>query len=139
MPGSTQLTEAQREQRRQARTTHGGRSEPRVKAVATIQKRRLLRQIGLRLGDLDAVAFGYLDLWARAQSKVELYDGWAAEHGYLTAAGESPSWVREYFAAINSARLALAKLADHLKQRGGEPSMVMLLQGEARRLENGKP
>ena len=117
---------------------HGGRSEPRVKAVATIQKRRLLRQIGLRLGDLDAVALGYLDLWARAQSKVELYDGWAAEHGYLNAAGESPSWVREYFAAINSARLALAKLADHLKQRGGEPSMVMLLQGEARQLENGK-
>jgi hypothetical protein len=60
---------------------HGVESEPVVKKVATVQKRRLLRQIGLRAGDLDAVALGYLDLWARVQSKVELYDSWASVHG----------------------------------------------------------
>src|SRR5205085_9994201 len=105
-------------------------SEPQVRRMATVQKRRMLRQIGLRMHDLDAVALGYLDLWARAQSKVELYDGWAAEHGYLTAAGESPPWVKEYFAAINSARLALGKLADHLKAREGSTRLQAWLEGE---------
>jgi hypothetical protein len=115
---------------------HGAHSETRVNPVATVQKRRLLRQIGLRAADLDALALGYLDLWARAQAKVELYDAWAGEHGYLTPAGKSPPWVKEYFAAINCARLSLAKFEDHVRQRG-EPSIVVALQGEARR--NGAP
>ena len=123
--------------RRHARTTHGARSEVHVKRVATVQKRRLLRQIGLRMHDLDAVALGYLDLWARAQSKVELYDSWASEHGYLNASGESPPWVKEYFSAINSTRLALAKLADHLKAR--EPSrLAAWLEGELADDEEGR-
>jgi hypothetical protein len=124
------LSVAELEQRRTAAVKHGGKSEQRVKAIATIQKRRLLRQIGLRLRDLDAIALGYLDLWARAQSKVEIYDRWAAEHGYLDEAGASPPWVREYFAAINSARLALAKLADHLKAREGSTRLQAWLEGE---------
>ena len=53
-----------------SRSKHGVESKPVVKKVATVQKRRLLRQIGLRAGDLDTVALGYLDLWARVQSKV---------------------------------------------------------------------
>lgn len=100
-----------------------------MKRVATVQKRRLLRQIGLRMHDLDAIALGYLDLWARAQSKVELYDSWAHEHGYLNAAGESPPWVKEYFAALNSSRLALGKLAEHLKAREGS-GLQAWLEGE---------
>jgi hypothetical protein len=111
---------------------HGAGSERRVKRVATVQKRRLLRQIGLRARDLDAIALGYLDLWARATAKIELYDDWAAEHGYLSEAGESPPWVREYFAALNSARLALGKLEGHLALRQGDGLAV--LEGEGRRL-----
>jgi hypothetical protein len=112
---------------------HGARSERTVKQAATVQKRRLLRQIGLRAGDLDGLGLAYVDTWARAQSKVELYDEWAGEHGFLNERGESPPWIREYFAALNSARLALAKLEDHLRQRGGSPSIVAVLQQTARR------
>jgi hypothetical protein len=123
------VSSAQLAQRQSAALKHGGNSEVQVRRVATVQKRRLLRQIGLRMHDLDAIALGYLDLWARAMSKVELYDGWASEHGYLNAAGESPPWVREYFAAINSARLALGKLADHLKARQSS-GLQAWLEGE---------
>lgn len=112
--------------------THGGYSERTLRPVATTQKRRLLRQIGLRAGDLDGVALGLLDGYARAQSKVELYDRWAAEHGYLNERGESPPWVREYFAALNSARLSLKALAEHLKRRqlGPDPLDLIVLEGQ---------
>jgi hypothetical protein len=128
------LTPAQLEQRGAANLRHGARSEPQVRQVATVQKRRLLRQIGLRAADLDGVALGYLDAWARAQSKVELMDQWAAEHGWLDEDGRPPGFVSVYFAALNSARLSLGKLEEHLKARGGPPSMVAVLQGKARRV-----
>jgi hypothetical protein len=98
-----------------ATVRHGANSPRIVRKVATVQKRRLLRQVGLRQDDFDGIGLALLDNWARAQSKVELYDAWAAEHGYLTAAGESPPWVREYFAALNTSRLALRALQEHLK------------------------
>jgi hypothetical protein len=56
-------------------------------------------------------------LTQRAQSKIELYDLWASEHGFLTREGKSPPWMREYMAALNSARLSLRALNEHLKLR----------------------
>jgi hypothetical protein len=106
-----------------------------VKTVATVQKRRLLRQVGLRAADLDGLGLALLDNWARAQAKVELMDSWAAEHGWLDEDGNEPGFVRTYFAALNSARLSLGRLEEHLKARGGEPSMVTVLQGHARRVK----
>lgn len=93
---------------------HGARSEPTVRRTATVQKRRLLRQIGLRAADLNGIGQGYLDTWARAQAKVELMDAWSNEHGWLSEDGKPPGFVAVYFAAINSARLALGKLDEHL-------------------------
>jgi hypothetical protein len=81
------------------------------------------------------VAIGYLDLWARSMAKVSLYDDYADEHGWLDEDGNERGFVRTYFAALNSCRLALAKLEDHLRSRGAEPSMVVALQGAARRVE----
>jgi hypothetical protein len=111
------VSDAVVEQRRDAATTHGGRSETRVNRVATVQKRRLLRQIGLRQNQLDGIAQGYLDSWARAQSKVELMDAWSAEHGWLDREGKPPAFVNTYFAAVNSARLSLAKLEGYLRDK----------------------
>jgi hypothetical protein len=87
---------------------HGARSELVVKRIAAKQKRRLLRQIGVRQNELDGIALGLLDNWARAQSKIELYDAHASEHGYLSEDGHSPPWVREYFAALNTARATVS-------------------------------
>ena len=123
--------------------THGASSERALRPVATTQKRRLLRQIGARAGDLDGVALGLLDGWARAQSKVELYDRWAANHGYLNEHGESPPWVKEHSAALNSARLSLKALAEHLRGRqvgGPDPLATLVLEGRrARELTAGDP
>lgn len=98
---------------------HGANSQVIVRKTATAQKRRVLRQLGLRQSDLDALALGLLDNYARAQSKIELYDAWAHEHGYLTVDGKSPPWVREYFAALNTARLALRALHRGAQTRRG--------------------
>lgn len=113
---------------------HGVHSEAQIRPVARAQKRRLLRQVGLRAGDLDGIGMALLDNWARAQAKVELLDQWLAEHGILEADGEPKPPMKIYFTALNCARLAATRLAEHLRDRVGEPSMVTILQGEARRL-----
>lgn len=122
------------EEGNQAALRHGGNSPSQIVRVARGQKRRLLRQIGLRAADLDGIGLALLDNWARAQAKVELLDQWLAEHGIVQADGEPTPPMKLYFTALNSARLAATRLAEHLRARVGEPSMVTILQGEARRL-----
>jgi hypothetical protein len=113
----------------------------RVSRLATVQKRRLLRQIGLRQNQLDGIAQGYLDSWARAQSKVELMDAWSAEHGWLDDAGKPPAFVAVYFTAVNSARLSLAKLEGYLRdKRDLDVGLVSLIEsGRAIRQQRALP
>lgn len=112
---------------------HGAHSEPTVRRVATVQKRRLLRQIGLRAGDLDGLGAAYLDAWARAQAKVELLDSWFSSHGFLDSEGAPTPGVAVYFTAVNSARLSLSRLEDHLRKRHAV-SPTAALEGEGRRV-----
>lgn len=99
---------------------HGARSEPNVKRTATTIKRRILRQIGLRAADLSGLGLARLDNYARAQAKVELMDAYAAEHGWLDAAGNGPGYQDKYFAALNSVRLSLNALEDYLRASHGK-------------------
>jgi hypothetical protein len=135
MGQSKELSAVQLEQRSKAGLRHGARSSGEIRRVARVQKRRLLRQAGLRASDLDGLGLAYLDTWSRAAAKVELLDKWAAEHGFLDEDGNLPPWHTFYLAALNSCRLTLAKFEDHLRQRDvGKPSMVAILQGQARRM-----
>jgi hypothetical protein len=102
------LSRAQLEQRRTAAVRHGGYAPSRIKARARAHRRRFLRRIDLRASDLDAIAAGYLDGWARALAKVDLMDGDESR----------ASDPREYFAALNAARLRLAKLEERLGKLG---------------------
>jgi len=111
---------------------HGVQSESRIRPVARSQKRRLLRQIGLSSSDLDGVGRALLDNWARAQAKVELCDRHFEIRGFLDAAGEPVAATKVYFVAVNSARLALVRLREHL--RAQETSPLPILEGEGRRL-----
>jgi hypothetical protein len=106
--GARQLSKAELAQRRAAPLTHGGYSAIQIRAKARAHRRRFLRQAGLRASDLDAIAGGYLDGWARALAKVDLFDTDEGRTGEL----------REYFAALNSARLWLAKLDARLSELG---------------------
>jgi hypothetical protein len=135
---SRNLTPAEVEQRRRAPVLHGADSPAQIVRVARAQKRRWLRQAGLRAGDLDGIALALLDNWSRAQSKVELCDRWYAEHGFLDEHGEPHGPSKLYFTAMNCARLAATRLAEHVKARGlGETSMVVALQA-ARATRDGE-
>lgn len=105
---SATLTVRQQEQRRSAATKHGAHSPTQIRARARAHRRRFLRQIGLRASDLDAIAAGYLDGWARSLAKVDLFDSDERRTGEL----------REYFAALNAARLWLGKLEARLAALG---------------------
>jgi hypothetical protein len=90
-------------------------------------KQSLLQAAGLRQADLDPVARRYLDLYARASAKVELYDAWGAEHGWIDGDGNAPAFAREYYTALNSAGRLLSKLDEHLRRlRREQPSVLDL-------------
>jgi hypothetical protein len=111
------VSEAVVRQRTDAATRHGGQSENRIKAVARAHKRRFLRQTGLKIGDLDGISLGLIDNWARAQSKVTILDEFFSEQG-LIRNGEIDGALRVYFTGVNSARMALGRLAEHLAKAG---------------------
>ena len=98
--------------------SHGAHSPAQTRPVARSQKRRLLRQIGLKANDFDGVGAALLDNWARSQAKVQLLDAHFAEHGFLDEKGVPREATRVYFTAVNSARLAVVRLDEHLKARG---------------------
>jgi hypothetical protein len=87
----------------------------------------------MRAGDLGGVARALLDNWSRAQAKVELLDAYFAQHGFLDGKGKPRGGVAVYFTALNSARLALARLDEQLGRRGG-PAPLAALEAEGRLL-----
>lgn len=105
-----------------AALVHGTRSERQIGTEAGNQKRRLLRQIGLRANQLDGIGKALLDNYCRAQAKVVLLDTYFEREGFLTAKGTPRDATRVYFTAINSARLALIRLNEHLKERHRDPT-----------------
>jgi hypothetical protein len=115
------------------RTTHGATSEALIRPLARNHRRRVLRQLRLRSGDLDPIGKGYLDLYVRAVAKVEAMDRYAADYGFLDAKGKPRGFAAVYVSMLNSARLALARLEDHLCVRV-EDEPLAILEGEGRRL-----
>lgn len=113
-------------------TQHGARSEHRVSPLAKNLKRRVLRQLKLRVSELDPVALGYVEAYVRAAVKVRLYDEWLEEHGLVNGEGCSPRFMPTYVALLNSTRLSLARLEDRLGLHVEDP--LPLLEGEGRRL-----
>jgi len=115
------ITEAQREQRRQAKTSHGARSETAVYPLALRQKRSLLRRNGLRLSDLDGVGVALLDNWSRAHSKVLLLDDFFAREGLLDENGEPRGATKFYSFDSESSKSA----------RRGSPTLGQFDSGAA--------
>lgn len=101
------LSPAELEQRRTAALRHGAYSANQIKNRARAHRRRLLRQMRVRAGDLDALALAYLDGWARALAKLDAYDSAGLERH-----------PHEYHAAMNPARLWLVRLEARLREVG---------------------
>jgi hypothetical protein len=116
----------------EAAVRHGAHSDKRVSPRAATHKRRVLRQIGLRASDLDGIALGYLDGFSRAQAKIELLDAYADANGFIDRRGKPRGFAAVYVSLLNSARLSLSRLDEHLKKRG-DPRVPSLEQYLARR------
>jgi len=52
------------------RTNHGATEERQIVRRATVEKRRLLRQTGLRETDLESIGRALLLNWARAAARI---------------------------------------------------------------------
>ena len=110
---------------------HTARSQVVGRRRAGYIKQSVLQSAGIRYADLDPIARRYLDLYSRVQTKVELYDAWVLEHGFIDADGRTPPWVKEYYAALNSAGRLLSRLEEHLRrhrQAGPSPLEMHLAE-----------
>jgi hypothetical protein len=95
------------------RVVHGFGSEARIRPAARAQRRRFLRQTGLRACDLEGLGLALLDNWARAQAKVVPLDAYFDRAGFLDdETGEPVPATRVDFTALNTARLALVRLGE---------------------------
>jgi hypothetical protein len=97
---------------------HGADSESRVRPLANGNRRRILRQTGLKLRDFDPIGKALLEHYVRLAAKIVLIDDYLDEHGIVRDDGEPQPVLRVYVALQNSARLALQRLEEHLASRG---------------------
>lgn len=94
---------------------HGAMSPRLVRKQSTIEKRRLLRQIGLRQEDLQSVGRALLQNWARAAAALSLMDDYATANGWLSEDGEPRGFAKLYVSMLNAERLALRDLERHIR------------------------
>jgi hypothetical protein len=94
---------------------HGVSSERQIRPVAASHRRRVLRQLRLRAGDIDPIGKAYLDSYVRLAAKIDLADLYVEKYGMIRPDGEPQPVMRLYVALQNSARLALARLEQHLR------------------------
>jgi hypothetical protein len=116
---------------------HGGYSGAQIVRRSTVEKRRLLRQIGLRQDDLESLGRALLHNWARAAAALGLMDDYAAAHGWLDEHGAPRPFTKLYVTVLNSERLALRALGEHLRVRGGDPLVELHSYLEAKRDRDG--
>jgi hypothetical protein len=96
---------------------HGATSESRIRPLARNHRRRLLRQIGLRAGDLDPVGRALLEHYARLTAKVVLIDAYVDDAGLLDEGGQPRPCMTLYVQLHRAALSALARLEAHLGTR----------------------
>ena len=77
-----------------------------------------MRQTDLKIGDLDGISLAFVDGWARAHAVVTILTEHYTEHGLFRADGEVDPSLRTFFTGINSCRLQLQRLAEHLAKVG---------------------
>jgi hypothetical protein len=100
---------------------HGATSELQIGRRSTVEKRRLLRQIGLRAADLDSVGRALLTNWSRAAAALSLMDEYAEREGWLDDEGNVRGFGRLYVSCLNAERLSLRALGEHLRERKVDP------------------
>jgi hypothetical protein len=116
-----------------AAAKHLATSKRQIGHRAVVEKRKLLRQIGLRQSDLESVGQALLLNWSRAAAALHQMDDYAAREGWLDRDGQPRGFARLYVSMLNAERLALKALADHLRARDPGLSGVeaLILEGRA--------
>jgi regulator of sigma D len=77
----------------------------------------LLRRLDITYGELDPIARGHFDIYARTIAKIEVADAWFEQNGYIHDKGAQPQVAMNYTSLLNTASRALERLSAHLQQR----------------------
>jgi hypothetical protein len=93
------------------------RTSAHITPLARAHRRRLLRRLDITYGELDPIARGHFDIYARTIAKIEVADAWFEENGYIHDKGAMPAVAQVYTSLLNTAGRALERLQGHLEQR----------------------
>jgi hypothetical protein len=96
------------------------------------QRRRLLRNLGLRVADVDAIGRALLLNWSRAAGALALLDAHAETAGWIDDEGQPRPFTRIYLGLLNSERLAALRLAEHLRARNPAQPLAPLAEAGRR-------
>jgi hypothetical protein len=105
----------------EAALVHGATSERHIRPLARNQKRRVLRQMGLRVSDLNPVGRALLEHYVRLTAKVVLIDRYLDEVGVVDEHGQPQPSLKVYVQLHRAALNALGRLEAHMDIR--EPSL----------------
>src|SRR5579884_255211 len=104
---------------------HGATSDRQIGRRATVERRRILRQIGLRQADLTTTGRALLVNWSRAAAALALMDEYAEREGWFHEDGNPRGFARLYVSMLNSERLALRAFSEHLRERRSDPRAAL--------------
>ena len=72
----------------------------------------------MKIGDPDGISLAFVDGWARSHAVVTILTEHYTQNGLFRADGEVDPSLRTFFTGINSSRLQLQRLAEHLEKVG---------------------
>jgi hypothetical protein len=82
---------------------HGARSPRQIAAKARAHRRRVLRNLGLKAGDLDGIGREFLRLWSQGQAELDLRTAGGVDSG------------RDFWVCYANCRRALERLTPYLE------------------------
>ena len=131
------ITPAVRQQRREARLSHGAQSKAALSPLIVSMKKSLLARMGLRQRDLGWSGRELLDVYCCARSKTAAIDTWLETNPLIDASGNVAPVMRVYLAALNTSvrtlealRGVVAEMAkEDVRYRPGTPGAALRPEG----------
>jgi hypothetical protein len=101
--------------------------ERKVKARASVEKRRLARSLGIKPSDLDAVGRARFDGFSRAHAIVDLAEKWMSENPdkVISEDGNVAQIIDIYLRSLNTRRYELDKLEEFIREDLKSPEQEM--------------
>ena len=82
-----------------------------------MRRKLIVKRMGRRPAELNAVEWAYVDLLARATTKMAELDGGLSDTGFVNAEGEPRAGMTLYASLLNTASRTVERLDEHMRRK----------------------